>query len=384
MDKKKTIIIFINGYLPAKKYGGPVTSVSNLLENLCDAYDIRIISNNHDFQEKTILLGIHEGWNEVGKAKVLYLSEKEYSYKNFKKILAKINADLVYLSSVFSYGINFPAIRAAKDLNIPVLLAPRGEICENALKLGQTKKKIFLMAIRFTRFFQNIYFHATSDEEMLSTQNNLHVPKNKIFLLPNMHGLKKTVEKNIKEKGFLKIIFVSRINQKKNLLHAIEVVSQMKYKGYFDIYGTIEQKGYWEKCKAAINMNSSSIAIKYCGAINPGESQEVFAKYDCFLFPTLSENYGHVIVEAMLAGCPMILSKNTTPWDDIHGNGGFVLDLNDKKNFIRTLNEIAEMDNLQYEILRKKIDDYAKNKLKTGQLKQEYICMFETITRSKI
>ena len=74
----KAIAIFLGGYLPAKKYGGPVTSISNLVENMGDEWDFYIISNDHEFNENRRLPGIQEGWNHVGKAKVLYISENKY------------------------------------------------------------------------------------------------------------------------------------------------------------------------------------------------------------------------------------------------------------------------------------------------------------------
>ena len=33
--------------------------------------------------------------------------------------------------------------------------------------------------------------------------------------------------------------------------------------------------------------------------------------YHFFVFPTLTENYGHVIAESLICNCPVILSKGT-------------------------------------------------------------------------
>lgn len=35
--------------------------------------------------------------------------------------------------------------------------------------------------------------------------------------------------------------------------------------------------------------------------------------YDLFVFPTLGENFGHVVIESLSAGTPVFMS-NTTPW----------------------------------------------------------------------
>lgn len=39
---KPIVFIFIGGYLPAKKQGGPVTSIRNFVEHFSSKYEIRI------------------------------------------------------------------------------------------------------------------------------------------------------------------------------------------------------------------------------------------------------------------------------------------------------------------------------------------------------
>ena len=110
------ILIFIGGYLPAKKYGGPVTSIVNLVDNLSFRFEFFIVSNNHEFGEKEPLADIHDGWNSVGNAQVLYLPEEKYSYREFSKIIKEIKPNFVYISSIFYYKMNFPVILSSKKI----------------------------------------------------------------------------------------------------------------------------------------------------------------------------------------------------------------------------------------------------------------------------
>ena len=48
--------------------------------------------------------------------------------------------------------------------------------------------------------------------------------------------------------------------------------------------------------------------------------REIFSEYDVFLFPTMAENYGHVIFEAMAGGCVPIISDRT-PWNNEKARG---------------------------------------------------------------
>ena len=67
------------------------------------------------------------------------------------------------------------------------------------------------------------------------------------------------------------------------------------------------------------------------------------------MFPTINENYGHVIAESLANGRPVILSKGTTPWDDLDGKAGFVISLNKPNEFALTLDVISAMTQEKFE-----------------------------------
>lgn len=110
----KRIMVFIGGYLPGEKYGGPVTSISNFTELLGDDYDIRIVCSNHDFKDLTPYSNINKGWNAVGKAKVRYLSDEEQTYKTYIAIMKEAAPDLIYGSGIMYIKINAQIFKAAK------------------------------------------------------------------------------------------------------------------------------------------------------------------------------------------------------------------------------------------------------------------------------
>ena len=376
---KEKIAIFIGGYLPAKKYGGPVTSISNMVDNLADKYDFYIISNDHDLNETTRLPDIKEGWNTVGDAKVLYMKDSEYSKKKFEEILREINADAVYLSSVFYYKMNFAAIQASKKLKIPVVLAPRGELCEGAMKIGSLKKELFICFERMIHIFDNIYFQATSIEEEQSIIKYLKVDNNRIFNMPNMPCKINLKDIRKKDNDVLRVAYMSRLVKKKNLLFAVQQIVKCKADIIFDIYGPTEDEEYWNECKSELDKCPANVKAKYCGAVLPGESVKVFGNYNILLFPTLSENYGHIIAEALAGGCHIVISKGTTPWDDINGNGGFALPLDDMEVWSKTIDAVADMTDAEYEKFNDLLKEYAQKKLNNENLKNSYIEMFTQV-----
>ena len=61
--------------------------------------------------------------------------------------------------------------------------------------------------------------------------------------------------------------------------------------------------------------------VHYSGVVGRSEIASVLWNSDCMVLPTAGENYGHVIAEALQAGCPVITTA-TTPWTDVLRRGG--------------------------------------------------------------
>lgn len=373
----KKILVFLGGYLPGQKYGGPVTSIYNFTERFGDAYQIRIVCCDHDFGETQRYAGIQPGWNRVGKAEVTYLPDAACNRSTFRSILLAEKPDLIYASGIMHFRFNAPVILEANKLQIPVLLAPRGDICQNALRIKAWKKRPFLFLMKKTGFFSKCYFQATMQEEADNLVKYLGIDPQRIWCLPNLPSAPVPRIKYRKESGVLKIVFVSRIQSKKNLLAAIQAVCHMREKAIFDIYGPIENQEYWKECQEAIRKAPEQVRISYRGALRPQQAKEIYANYDCFLFPTFSENYGHVIAEALLHDCPILISKGTTPWDDVEENGaGYAVSLQEPEGFTRRLDEMATMDNESYACVVEAVRKYVAQKVKWDDLKAQYENMF--------
>lgn len=374
---KKSIFIYIYGYLPGIKYGGPVTSIYNFTEYFGDVYDIYIICSNHDHGDNAIYNNIKQGWNTVEKAKVMYLSEKMYSSKLFFDLMKDKKVQLVYLTGVFSFRLNHAAIIAARKLNIKTVIATRGEICKNVLAMKSFKKIPYLAIMKAINEFDGCYFQVTSEEEEIQLKKYLGIGQKRIINLPNIHGKSMNVERPPKRKGIAKVLFISRIHPKKNLLDAIKAAVSVDGELIFDIYGPIEDFEYWEICKKEIQKAPSNVTITYRNELNMNSARSIYYLYHAFLFPTLSENYGHVIVESMIAECPIIISRGTTPWDDADMKAGFVVELHNINELTLALNRIIDMSQVEFSTFQDSLRLYRDAKLKLDILLKKYKEMIE-------
>ena len=362
------------GYKPARTYGGPVNSINNIVEGLGDKFDFYIITSNHEFRSMERLSNIEDGWNSLGKANVLYLSEEELSIKNIVNKIYEVEPDVIYLNSIFLYKFLFSGLKYIKKNKVKLIVAPRGELCKNALKLKRAKKEFYIDLLKFINIKNKVMWHSTSNEETMQICKKLNVCKRsikQIEVLPT--NIIKNEYKTVKKEEELKCVFISRICEKKNLLSAIKYVKSANSNITLDIYGFVEDIKYWEKCKKEIG---DLKRIKYCGELEPNRVISTFSKYDLFLFPTYSENYGHVIAEAMMGGCPVLIS-NQTPWNDIKKeNAGFVVKLGNGKEFIDTLNMVYDMSPFEYDKLQRNCKKYIERKIDYSRILKKYEDLF--------
>jgi glycosyltransferase involved in cell wall biosynthesis len=141
----------------------------------------------------------------------------------------------------------------------------------------------------------------------------------------------------------LNATFISRIARKKNLSGAIDLLRGVTATTIFDAYGPPEDAAYLRECRAAMATLPPNVTACYAGALTFEEIAQTFARYDVFLFPTLGENFGHVLIESLAAGCPVAVSDRT-PFRDLHEHGaGWVLPVEDREGYHRALEACAAM-----------------------------------------
>lgn len=369
------ILIVMTGFFPGQKFGGPPVSVDNFC-TLMDEHNCYIVTRNHDMGDNKIYQNIQSGWNQRRNCKVLYLSDKEYCYKNYEKVINEIKPDVIYLQGLFQNCI-IPCLVLAKKYKISVVLAPRGELCAGAFK-KKYKKIPYIIFLKVFKLLNNVHFQSTSDEETDAIIKHLNAKKECIDLLSNIPSV--PVSQNIeieKISGQAKLIFLSRIVSKKNLLSVIEYMFSVEGDVQLDVYGALEDEDYWNECRKKINTLPDNVKVEYKGLVNHDEVHETFRKYDAFVFPTFSENFGHVIAEALMVGCPVIISDQT-PWTDVASvEGGWSIALENSGEFIRAIQEIVDADAIQEKMFRENILEYIERKMNLKELKEKYNRCFE-------
>jgi glycosyltransferase involved in cell wall biosynthesis len=364
--QKLRVLILIDWYLPGYKAGGPIKSIAAMVSRLQDRFEFSIVTTNRDFGESKPYDSVpSDVWVQLSEnVKAWYFSAEKLDRQNLLSVIEQVQPDRIYLNSFFSWYFSICPLLLRKrgKIKVPVILAPRGMLGEGALGIKPFKKKLFILFARLTGLHRNITWHSTSEEESGEIRSVFGESAN-IRRAGNLQ-YKKEIKPPApaRKENVLKLYYLSRISEKKNLLYALEVLSELdkSCRVELNIIGPAEDAAYWSKCRERISSMPSSVKVNIIGAIRYENIPEAIAAAHFLFLPTKNENYGHVIVEAWMNGKPVIISDQT-PWKNLQEKDlGWEIPLDDKQKFIRTIEECAGMTQESYDRLSRSSAAYGE------------------------
>jgi glycosyltransferase involved in cell wall biosynthesis len=371
------VLVFVRYFLPGFKAGGPVRSIDNLVGHLGDEFDFHVVTSDRDLGDAVAYPGVTaDAQAKVGKARVTYLSPREQGFRGICRLLRGTPHDAVYLNSFFDPVFSaVPLLLRRLELTPrkPYLVAPRGEFSRGALALKAWKKQLYLRAVRAGGLFRNVGWQASSEYEAAEIVHAFEVDLGHICVAPNPAPLESdqchAVAAVHRDPGMpLRVVFLSRVSPKKNLRLALRVIARIQEPVLFDIYGPVTDETYWQRCQMDIAALPSHVRVNYRGAVPPDQVRDIMSSHDLFFLPTLGENFGHAIAEALSAGTPVLIA-DTTPWRDLEAAGvGWDLSLDDEQSFLRCIEHCAKLGAAEYEAWRASIRRFAADRLRDPEV----------------
>lgn len=376
---RPVILVFTAFYLPGCKGGGPIRSIANLVAALKDQFDFRIVTSDRDLGDRSAYPGIRVNvWQEVERARVLYLSPGPLRWWRVARLLRAGVFDLIYLNSFFSSAFSMLPValmwfRVFRQT--PVVLAPRGEFSPGALAIKASRKGCYLRLIKWVPWvYAGVFWHASSKYEELNILSTIPSTGRvaianplvgaKVLVAPDLVAASlptSTAPVQQKIPGKLSVVFVSRISRMKNLNEALQILAGVRGEVDFNIYGPLEDTAYWAECQELISGLPANVKVAYQGELPHAQVAGVFKAHQLFLLPTCGENYGHVIVEALVAGCPVLIS-NQTPWRGLQAKGiGWDLPLGGREAFRQAIQECVGMDETTYREMAQRVHAFGLN-----------------------
>ncbi len=168
----------------------------------------------------------------------------------------------------------------------------------------------------------------------------------------------------------VKLLYVGRVSREKNLHILVEAFNHLS-REQGDVHLVIVGEGpYLEEMKIEL----SGKPVTFTGYLSGEDLAAAYASSNIFVFPSTTDTFGNVVLEAQASGIPVIVTDQGGPRENIiPSRTGFVARGNDSGSFlqsIRLLTNDAEMAGRMGRAARKYMEDrtFEKAFLKTWDM----------------
>ena len=166
---KPRVLVFIDHYLPGFKAGGPIPSVSRIIE-MADQCEFQVVTRDRDLGDSEPFSGVApRSISRLGKAQVMYISSRVKDWWWMRKEIKSWRPDAYYFNSVHSLFSTLVPLMLLRLHLLPevktIVIAPRGEFGFGALSLKSRKKSSFKPMIRWL-IPADVTWHASSPDEV--------------------------------------------------------------------------------------------------------------------------------------------------------------------------------------------------------------------------
>lgn len=255
--------------------------------------------------------------------------------------------DLIHQHGVWLPYSAFTASIAKKKR---IIINPHGLLEEEKFQISYKKKKMAYFLFEKRNLERVSCFVACSDQEAEGLRSfGVTQP---IAIIPN--GVKEDLQINEYSKTYIEsfkkqyqidehqqiLLFLSRIHPFKGLELFIRTLSESEFDNWVLVIAGIDENGHTEELKEIVKKLNLERKVIFIGPVFGKQKITVLDAADCFILPSINENFGIVVGEALSRGIPVIATKRT-PWKDLETyNCGWWVERS-KEGFSRVLKEVS-------------------------------------------
>jgi glycosyltransferase involved in cell wall biosynthesis len=311
------ILHVVPTYYPAVRYGGPIRSVHGLASALAaQGHNVHVYTTNVDgdgvlpvpVDHPTRVDGVNVSYFATSLGRRLYRS------RGMRQTL-DLNAasfDIIHLHSVFLWPTS-AAAQAARRAGVPYVLSPRGMLVRDLIRRRSSLAKRAWISLFERRNIEGAAaIHLTSELEALELRAlgfrclRLAVVANGIELPDNgwsTDNSRATISNGVRRPF---VLFLGRLNWKKGLDRLIPAMHHVTHADLL-IAGN-DEENYWPELEVLARQWGVADRVRFVGPVFGKQKWELLTSAHILALPSYSENFGNVVLEAMAAGCPVIVT----------------------------------------------------------------------------
>jgi glycosyltransferase involved in cell wall biosynthesis len=312
------ILHVVPSYFPAVRYGGPIYSVHGLAAGQAAlGHQVSVFTTNADgpgVSDVPVSIpvdmdGVAVTYFEVGSPRRLYRAPTMGA-----ALAAQAgDFDIIHLHSVFLWP-TLAAARAGEKAGTPFVLSPRGMLVADLIRAKSSMiKNAWLTLFERRTIREAAAIHFTADREAIDF-DALGLKATEKLIIPN--GVEEatpvtpdTVSPDITaataQTGYA--LYLGRLNWKKNLVALIDAL-RFSPATRLVIAGTDDETHSSELREAVAKAQVADRVVLIDRNVTGPDKEWLFARCGQFVLPSLNENFGNTVLEAMVRGKPVVVS----------------------------------------------------------------------------
>ena len=351
----KTKIAFFSDML-MRDYDGCMRTVFHIIDRKPDDVDIKY------FTGQGAVKGLNEPVVSIPNLTIPFNSNykiaiPQLAYFKIRKEIENYKPDVIHITTPSMLG-NY-ALQIAQEKGIPVSTIYHTHYISYVNYYLSGIQSMVHLAENFVNsstqnFYNNCNLVLAPTEEMISYLQGVGVAKSKMKIWAR--GIDKSIFnkdnrdvskiRKITGNDNFNILFASRLVWEKNLETLVRVYQQAE-KENLKVNFIIAGDG-----TAYHTMQEKMPNAFFLGKIDQKELGQVYASCDTFLFPSVSETYGNVVLEAMSSGLPCVIADGGGSKSFVeHGQNGFLCDPFDERDYLTHIKSLMSDDALRSEII---------------------------------
>ena len=260
--------------------------------------------------------------------------------------------DIVHLHSVFLFP-TWAGARAAVRADVPYVLSPRGMLVRELITRRSTlTKRAWIRFVERGNLVQSARVHLTSEGERHALAD-LGLALAPTVVIPNGVDAPRAFSPDavspdvqaLLAKGF-DILSFGRINWKKGLDRLIKAMAEIP-----DARAVIaghDEDGFEPSLRRVAKECGVEDRVRFLPRqISGSDKEALFDAARLFVLPSLSENFGNVVAEAMIRALPVVVTEGVGASEIVKDSGGGVVVEIDPHQLAAVVSHLLKSDELR-------------------------------------
>jgi glycosyltransferase involved in cell wall biosynthesis len=328
------ILHVVASYLPAVRYGGTIVSVHGLCRALAErGHDVHVYTTSVDGDRDSDVP--YDAPISIDGVKVWYFRSTRlrrlYWAPGMRRMLRRHigEFDVVHTHAIYLWPL-WTAARLAHQAGVPYVVSPRGMLEKQLIEQKSALWKAGLIGFIERRTLeQAAAVHVTSTREAEhAAEFGFQLPR--VCVIPN--GVTVDPPAGRVSEGIAIIanaqpfvLFLGRVNWKKGLDRLVQALVHAP--GLRLVIAGNDEEEYTVVLDDLARHAGVADRVIFTGPIHGADKAALLSSARLLVLPSYSENFGNVVLEAMAAGCAVVVTREVGIADSVeHIGAGIVVD----------------------------------------------------------